>query len=151
MPRESSRIAVETPFSFCRELSQSLFEYCPGWKAHGARVGVEVYEVLPVPLSPVLDLPNALTNDSVGGSVSGSVTLVGWKQLMIDGALRQPRSLVCPFDEIPQGLLPGIDASIADDPEEPYYSPHPSVELVLFRPDLQSALFLEELEERFLV
>src|SRR2546427_2739593 len=150
LPGESTE-AAETLFLFCSELPQSLFKYCPGWKAHGTRVGVEVYEVLPVPPSPVLDLPNTLANHSIGGRISGPVALVRWKQLMVHGALRQPRSLVGPLDEIPQGLLPRVDTGIADDPEESYYSPHPSVELVLVCPDLQPAPFLEELAERFLV
>ena len=65
---------------------------------------------------------------------------------MIDRTLRQPRPLMCPFDEIPQGLFPGVDACIADDPKESYYSPHPSVELVLLCPEIKPATFLEELD-----
>src|SRR6266702_7758897 len=102
-------------FLFCGELSKSLFEYRPGWEAHRTGVGVEVDNVLSVPLGPVLDLPNALPNNRIGGGVSGSVSLVGGEELMVHGALRQSSPLMCPFDEIPQGLFARVDACIADD------------------------------------
>src|SRR6266581_3150126 len=92
--------SVETLFLFCGELSKSLFEYRPGWEAHRTGVGVEVDNVLSVPLGPILDLPNALPNNRVGGGVSGSVALVSGEQLMVNSALRQPSPLMCPFNEI---------------------------------------------------
>ena len=57
---------VSSLFLLSRELSQPLFEYRPRRKSHRTGVGVEVDKVLPVPLSPVLNLPNALANDRVG-------------------------------------------------------------------------------------
>src|SRR6266699_177813 len=114
-PPRDPEDSVETLFLFCGELSKSLFEYRPGWKAHRTGVGVEVDNVLSVPLGPVLDLPNALPNNCISGSVSGTVSLVGGEQLMVHSALRQSGPLVRPFDEIPQGLFARVDARIADD------------------------------------
>src|SRR6266568_679959 len=114
-PPRAPEDSVETLFLFCGELSKSLFEYRPGWKAHRTGVGVKVDDVLPVPLGPVLDLPNALSNNRISGSVSGSVSLVGGEQLMVHSALRQSSPLMCPFDEIPQGLFAIVDARIAYD------------------------------------
>ena len=114
-PRSILRIWVEILLLFCGELSKSLFEYRSGWEAHRTGIGVEVDDVLSVPLGPVLDLPNALPNNRISGSVSGSVSLVGGEQLMVHSALRQSSPLMCPFDEIPQGLFAGVDACVADD------------------------------------
>src|SRR6266566_780003 len=114
-PPRDPEDSVETLFLFCGELSKSLFEYRPGWEAHRTGVGVEVDDVFSVPFSPVLDLPNALPNNRVGGGVSGSVALVSGEQLMINSALRQPSPLMCPFNEIHQGLLARVDACVADD------------------------------------
>src|SRR2546427_3826750 len=87
-PPRDHEDSVETVFLFCGELSKSLFEYRPGWETHRTGVGVEVDNVLSVPLGRVLDLPNALPNNRVGGGVSGSVALVGGEQLMVHSALR---------------------------------------------------------------
>src|SRR5205807_7733777 len=97
------------------ELSQPLFEYRPGWEAHRTGVGVEVDNVLSVPLRPVLDLPNALPNNRIRGSVSGSVALVGGELVMVHSALSTPSPLMFPFAEIPQGLFARAAARIADD------------------------------------
>src|SRR6266581_1314113 len=114
-PPRNPEDSFETLFLFCGELSKPRFEYRPCWKAHRTGVGVEVDNVLSVPLGPVLDLPNALPNNCISGSVSGTVSLVGGKQLMVHSALRQSSPLMCPFDEIPQGLFAGVDACVADD------------------------------------
>src|SRR6266568_3967482 len=114
-PPRDPEDSVETLFLFCGERSKSLFEYRPGWEAHRTGVGVEVDNVFSVPLGPVLDLPNALPDNRISGSVSGSVSLVGGEELMVHGALRQSSPLMCPFDEIPQGLFARVDARIADD------------------------------------
>src|SRR5438552_18772095 len=106
---------VSSFFLFCGELSKPRFEYCPCWEAHRTGIGVEVDDVLSVPLGPVLDLPNALPNNRISGSVSGSVALVGREQLMVHSALRQPSPLVCPFNQIHQGLHARADAHLADD------------------------------------
>src|SRR6266568_5161494 len=114
-PPRDPEDSVETLFLFCGELSKSLFEYRPGRETHRTGVGVEVNNVLSVPLGPVLDLPNTLPNNRISGSVSGSVSLVGGEQLMVHSTLRQSSPLVCPFDEIPQGLFAGVDARVAYD------------------------------------
>src|SRR5207249_11228929 len=106
---------IELPL-FCCEFLQPLFEDRSCREAHGTGVGVEVEEVLSVPFRPVLDLPYTLPNNRVGGRVSWSVALVGRKQLMIHRALRQAGLLVCPFDEISEGLFSRVDSRVADDP-----------------------------------
>src|SRR5437016_1768650 len=114
-PRSILRIWVEILLLFCGELSKPLFEYRPGGEAHRTGIGVEVDNVLSVPLGPVLDLPNALPNNRISGSISGTVALVGREQLMVHSALRQSSPLMRPFDEIPQGLFARVDARITDD------------------------------------
>src|SRR5438132_13011432 len=96
-PRSILRIWVEILLLFCGELSKSLFEYRSGWEAHRTGIGVEVDDVLSVPLGPVLDLPNALPNTRIGGSVSGSVALLGRAPLMVHSALPPSRAPLFPF------------------------------------------------------
>src|SRR5437867_4339310 len=98
------------------EFLYALFEDRSCREAHGTGVGVEVEEVLSVPFRPVLDLPYTLANTRIGGRVSWSIALVGGKQLMIHRALRQAGLLVCPLDEISEGLFSRVDPCIADDP-----------------------------------
>src|SRR5438132_13667044 len=72
-PRSILRIWVEILLLFCGELSKSLFEYRSGWEAHRTGIGVEVDDVLSVPLGAVLELPTAVPNNVIARSVSAPV------------------------------------------------------------------------------
>src|SRR5207245_5201555 len=94
------RLATQEQFIlFCGERAESILEDRPCWKAHAARVSVEIQQFLSVPYSSILDLSDALADYSVCGRVSWPVPLVRWEQLVVDHPLCQARLITRPLDE----------------------------------------------------
>src|SRR2546422_11630027 len=116
---------------FCGEGSEALLEYRPCWKAHAARVRVEIQQLLPVPHGSILYLSYALAYYGVCGRVSWPVPLVRWEQLVVDHALLQARLLTRPLDKLHKTLFAGVIPHITDDPQEPHNPPQPGIEVVL--------------------
>src|SRR5207245_9272043 len=115
------------------------------------RLPVLIHHRLPLPAILTLDLTSTLAYDGICGRVSGPVPLVRWEQLVVDHALCQARVLTRPVDEIRKTLFARVDPRITDDAQDPYDTPHPSVELVLLCNSIKPTMLLVEADQTLLV